>query len=86
MFLLKITISIIQPLDQGTILAKKRLYRKSFLEEVMVVLENETGKSDDTTLQCSRNYTPKSAIFNFAAPWKAVKSQIFENGSKKNFK
>jgi hypothetical protein len=34
-------------MDQGKILAKKRLYRKRFLEEVVVTLENETGKSDD---------------------------------------
>jgi hypothetical protein len=29
------------------------------------------------------NYNLKSAICNFAASWKAVKSQILENGSEK---
>jgi hypothetical protein len=45
MFLPKNTTSIIQPLDQGIILALKRLYRKRFLEEVMIVLEDETDES-----------------------------------------
>jgi hypothetical protein len=48
MFLPKITISILQPMDQGTIFAKQTLYRKIFVEEVIFVVENETGKSDDT--------------------------------------
>jgi hypothetical protein len=45
MFLPINTISIIQLLDQGIILATKRLYRKRFLEEVMVVLEGEADES-----------------------------------------
>jgi hypothetical protein len=32
------TTSLIQPMDQGVIVACKRLYKKKFLEEVMVVL------------------------------------------------
>jgi hypothetical protein len=37
--------SIIRPLDQGIILAIKRLYRKRLLEEVMVVLDDEADES-----------------------------------------
>lgn len=42
------TISLIQPMDQGINLACKRMYPKKFLDEVMVVLEDEADKETDT--------------------------------------
>ena len=63
------TTSILQPMDQGVIVACKRLYKKKFLEEVLVVLEDEQGHENDTRgarmLQNLRAYNIKSAIFNF---------------------
>jgi hypothetical protein len=82
--------SIMQPLDQGIIPVKKRLYRKRFLEEVMFMLEDETDESEGTreqhTLQNSRNYTLKSEIFSFAAASKTAKNQTLKNGWEKTFK
>ena len=40
LFLPPNTTSLIQPMDQGIIVATKRLYRRRFLEEVMVVQGN----------------------------------------------
>lgn len=84
MFLPKNT-SLIQPMDQGIILATKRIYRKKFLEEVMVILmdkDNEEDTRGQRTLQNLKSYSLKSAIFNFAAAWKEVKMQTLENGWK----
>lgn len=83
MFLPKNTTSLIQPMDQGIILATKRLYRRKFLQEVMVVLEDEDTVEDtrgQLTLQNLKNYSIKSAIFNFAAAWNEVKASTLENG------
>jgi hypothetical protein len=47
MFLPKNTTLIIQPLVQGLILATKRVYRKRFLDDAMVVLEDETDEIEE---------------------------------------
>jgi hypothetical protein len=89
-FLRKNTSSIIQPLDQGIILATKRLYRERFLEEVMVVLEVESEESEgirrQRTLQNLTNYTLKSTILESAAAWKAVKTKHPKMAEKETFK
>jgi hypothetical protein len=83
-FLPKNTTSVIRLLDQGVIIASDWLYRKRFLVEVLVVLDNKTDENDDKkgqiALEFLRNYTLISSISNYAAAWKAVKSQMFENG------
>lgn len=88
MFLPKNTTSLIQPMDQGIILATKRIYRRKFLDEVMVVLQNEDNAEDtrgQRTLQNLKCYNLKSTIFNFAAAWKEVKEQTLKNGWKNLF-
>ena len=37
-----------RPMDQAGIVACKRLYKKKFLEEAMVVLEDEQDRENDT--------------------------------------
>lgn len=46
MFLPKNTTSLIQPMEQGIILATKRIYCRKFLDEVMVVLQDEDNAED----------------------------------------
>jgi hypothetical protein len=45
------TTSVIQPMGQGVIVAYKLLYKKKFLEEAMVVLENENDSEEDMRSQ-----------------------------------
>lgn len=81
------TTSLIQPMDQGIILACKRKYKKLYLDEVMVVLEEPEDAVQDTrgkrTLQRIRDYNIKSAIFNWASSWKQMKTSTLINGWKK---
>ncbi|XP_022913914.2 tigger transposable element-derived protein 7-like [Onthophagus taurus] len=79
MFFPKNTTSMIQPMDQGIILATKRIYRRKFLDEVMV-LEDEENTRVQRTLENLKNYNLKSTIFNFAAAWKEVKVETIKNG------
>lgn len=51
MFLSKDTRSIIQPMDKGIFLAAKRIYRKRFLNEVVVVLEVEEDGREQRPLK-----------------------------------
>ncbi|KAK3884886.1 hypothetical protein Pcinc_010860 [Petrolisthes cinctipes] len=89
LFLPPNTTSILQPMDQGIIAATKCLYRRKFLGEVMVVLEDddEVTAEEDTrgarTLENMKKYTLKSAIFNWATAWKDVKTSTLENGWKR---
>jgi hypothetical protein len=39
--------SLIQPMDQGVIFACKRLYKKKFLNEVMVVIKTSDNVEED---------------------------------------
>ena len=78
------TTSIIQPMDQGVIVSAKRMYRKRFLNEVMVVLEEEEDiEQGDTrgqrTLQNIKNYNMKSCVFNWAGAWRDVPVKTLEN-------
>ena len=60
MYLPANTTSLIQPMDQSFISACKRRYQRRYLNEVMVVIENEEDKENDTrglrTLENIRNY------------------------------
>jgi hypothetical protein len=59
----------------GYFLQQKGLYRKRFLEEVMVALEDETDESQDIRGQCmlqNLKLHPKISNFNFAAVWTAL--------------
>ena len=67
------TISLVQSMDQGIISAMKRRYVRRYLDEVLVVLEDESDMIEDTgearTLAKVKAYNIKSAIFNLASAW-----------------
>jgi hypothetical protein len=67
---------MIQPRDHDIILACKRLYRRKFLDEVMVVLEQHEDELEDTRgkriLDNIKRYTTMSAIFNWASAWQGT--------------
>ena len=81
------TASLIQPMDQGVIVACKRLYMRKYLNEVLVVIEDEEDIIEDTrgqrTLNNIKSYNLKSGIFNFASAWKQVKLTTLANSWKK---
>ncbi|KAK3886656.1 hypothetical protein Pcinc_009210 [Petrolisthes cinctipes] len=64
-------------MDQGVIVSCKRCYQRRYLDEVLVVLEEEEDLDEDKrgqrTLNNIKNYNFKSAIYNFASSWKDVK-------------
>ena len=74
------TTSLIQPMDQGVIVAFKRLYRRRFLEEVMVVVDEEERDVGQLTLQNFKKYNLRSVIHNISLAWKDVSSSTLANG------
>ena len=86
-FLPKNTTSLIQPMDQGIIYAAKRIYRRNFLNEVMVVSEPEDSDEEDTrgqrTMEKVASYNLRSAIYNWADAWKALTPTTLANAWKK---
>ena len=83
MYLPPNTTSLIQPMDQGVIHAWKLLYRRYFLDKVLVVEDLEEDTRGQRTLQALKNYTIRSAIHNFADAWKALKMSTLANAWKK---
>ncbi|XP_069160447.1 tigger transposable element-derived protein 7-like [Procambarus clarkii] len=83
------TTSLIQPMDQGVILAAKRMYQTAMLEDVLVVLPSEedelTGKDTraQRTLENLKKYTIREAIFHWARLWNKVKETTLTNSWKK---
>ena len=79
--------SLIQPLDQGVIMATKRIYTRKYLDEVLVVIPDEDDEIEDTrglrTLKKIKSYNIKSGIYNFASAWKQVKISTLANCWKK---
>ncbi|KAG0729699.1 Tigger transposable element-derived protein 7 [Chionoecetes opilio] len=67
-------------MDQGIIVAMKRLYRRRFLEQVMVVIGEEDSDVGQLTLDNLRKYDLKSVIFNLARAWKDVSASTLSNG------
>ena len=90
MFLPKNTTSLIQPMDQGVICAFKRRYQRKYLNEVLVVLESEADKIEDTrgkkTLESIKNYSIRSAIYNMNEAWGDIKHTTFSNAWNKLIK
>jgi hypothetical protein len=72
--------------DQDIIVACKRLCRRKFLDEVMVIPELPEDELEDSrgkrTLDI-RSYTIKSAIFNWASAWWGTEKTSLANGWKK---
>ncbi|XP_062854201.1 tigger transposable element-derived protein 7-like [Trichomycterus rosablanca] len=81
------TKSLIQPMDQGLMISCKRYYQRKYLDEVLVVLEDEEDLEEDRrvqrTLNNINNYNLKSAIYNFASSWRDVKITTLSNVWKK---
>jgi len=50
------TASLIQPLGQGIILATKRLYRRKYLDEVVMILEDSDEVEDTKERRALQNY------------------------------
>ena len=83
MYLPPNTTSLVQPMDQGIISVMKRRYVRRYLEEVLVVLEEEEDAEEDTrgarTLEKIKKYSIKSAIYNLANSWKDLKCTTLAN-------
>ena len=81
------TTSLFQPMDQGVIMATKRIYTRKYLDEVLVVIPDEDDEIEDTrglrTLKKIKSYNIKSGIYNFASAWKQVKISTLANCWKK---
>lgn len=73
MYLPPNTTSLIQPMDQGIISALKRKYTRRYLDEVLVVLEDNSDLVEDTrgtrTLANIKTYNIRSAICNICSAW-----------------
>ncbi|KAG0714094.1 Tigger transposable element-derived protein 7 [Chionoecetes opilio] len=79
--------SLAQPMEQGIILTTKRLYRKKFLDEVLV-LPDETANEDfnnrrPSALANMKHYNLKAAIYNFSDAWRDVTQATLANAWKR---
>ncbi|XP_042211690.1 tigger transposable element-derived protein 7-like [Homarus americanus] len=87
MFLPPNVTSLIQPMDQGIIVACKRIYQRRYLDDVLAFIEEDEDLTEDTrgqrTVNNVKNYNLKSAIFNLAASWKTLKTTTLVNAWKK---
>ena len=81
------TTALIQPMDQGVIMATKKLYTWMYLDKVLVVIPEEEDEIQDNrglrTLEKIKTYNIKSEIYNFASAWKQVKISTLANCWKK---
>ena len=79
-------ISLTQPMEQGIILSTKRLYRRKFLDEVLVLSEEIADEDYDRhgarASANMKNYSLKAAIHNFADAWRDVTQSILTNSWK----
>lgn len=74
-------------MGQGVIVATKWIYQRKFLEEVMVVYEEEQEEAEnqglntqgEQTLQNLQKYLLKSASYNVADAWKDIIMQTLEH-------
>ena len=74
------TTSLIQPMDQGIIASFKRLYRRRFLEEVMVIESEEEEDVGKLTLENLRKYDLRSVLHNISRAWYDVPKSTLANG------
>ena len=78
------TTSILQPMDQGVISAVKRHYIRRYLDEVLVVIDDElVGNRGERTLANIKRYNIRSAVFNFAAARQDLRPSVLANSWKK---
>ena len=86
MFLPPNTTLLIQPMDQGIIAACKRHYRRKFLEQCLVVLEDKESVTDsrgERTLAHMKAYNIKDTLFNLTQSWTDLKVSTLKNCWKK---
>ena len=57
----------------------KRLNQRKYLDEVLVVIEQEEDTRDKRSHMNIKNYDNKSAIHNLASAWKDVKMTTLSN-------
>uniref|UniRef100_A0A0P4WKS8 DDE-1 domain-containing protein n=1 Tax=Scylla olivacea TaxID=85551 RepID=A0A0P4WKS8_SCYOL len=80
-------VSLAQPMEQGIILSTKRLYRKKFLDEVLILPEEIADGDHDIQeirpLTNIKNYSLKAAIFNFADAWRDMPQSTLTNSWKR---
>ena len=84
MFLPPNMTSVIQLMDQGIISALKRRYIRRYLDEVLVVpQEDEADHTGARTLISVKAYTIRFALHNFTCSWDAMKVSTLASCCKK---
>ncbi|UYV67098.1 hypothetical protein LAZ67_4003879 [Cordylochernes scorpioides] len=79
------TTSVLQPMDQGVIVAFKRLYKRRQLESCLVFssdADQPNNSVGEQTFSNLKKYDIKKAIFNFGNSWDELKSSTIRNGWK----
>ena len=82
LFLPPNTTSLIQPMDQGVIQATKMRYRRFFMNEVLVVSEEEGATVDrrgEKTVANLKAYNLKNAMWNLEKAWKQLPPSALSN-------
>ncbi|UYV64966.1 hypothetical protein LAZ67_3002583 [Cordylochernes scorpioides] len=77
--------SVLQPMDQGVIVAFKRLYKRRQLESCLLfssVADQPNNSVGEQTFSNLKKYDIKKAIFNFGNSWDEIKSSTIRNGWK----
>lgn len=72
--------SLIQPMDQGSIEALKRRYRKALLSELV---REQDGSEKESIMDTLKKINIKSVIYNAAAAWDDVSNKTLQNSWKK---
>ncbi|UYV80580.1 hypothetical protein LAZ67_19000797 [Cordylochernes scorpioides] len=76
------TTSVLQPMDQGVIVAFKRLYKRRQLESCLVFssdADQPNNSVGEQTFSNLKKYDIKKAIFNFGNSWDELKSSTIRN-------
>ncbi|UYV83644.1 K02A2.6-like [Cordylochernes scorpioides] len=81
----KLRVAPDQPMDQGVIVAFKRLYKRRQLESCLVFssdADQPNNSVGEQTFSNLKKYDIKKAIFNFGNSWDELKSSTIRNGWK----
>ncbi|XP_045135007.1 tigger transposable element-derived protein 7-like isoform X2 [Portunus trituberculatus] len=82
MFLPLNTNSALQPMDQGITDSAKRHYKRLYMQQCLVVTEDEDAYEDNRakkTCRYFRNYNMRDALFNWAEAWSKVPLNTLRN-------
>lgn len=72
--------SSVQPMDQGVISSLKRLYRRRFLENVMVEMHDEGRDVGRLALDSLKEYSLRSVMYDVSRAWQEVKQATLITG------